>query len=66
MKINIMDVETGEWLGTVTTRYNSIEKLFDNVQRWMSRHPGYTHVTMEELETVGIMWSSDAYWVKEA
>ena len=66
MKINIMDFETGEWLGTVTTRYYNIETLLGNVQRWMRRHPEYRHVTAEELETVGIMWSTDAYWVMKA
>lgn len=65
MKIDIVSTETGEVLATVTTRYNSLEALFANVRRWMSRHTGYRYVSSEELEAEGLSWSRDTYWVKE-
>ena len=65
MKIDIMSVETGEVLATVTSRYNSIEVLFANIMRWMRRHTEYRYVSSEELEAEGLSWSRDTYWVKE-
>lgn len=63
--IDVVDIETGEILGVVTTKYDRIETLFENVMRWMRRHKNYTYVPAQELEMLGIEWSLDTYWVKE-
>ena len=64
-KIDIVNAETGEYLGTVTTKYNSIEALFENVVKWLRRHGNYRYVTSEELEKAELAWSPDTYYVGE-
>ena len=64
-KIDIINVETGEYLGTVTTKYNNVEALFENVSRWLRRHRNYKYVTSEELEKKGFNWEPTIYYVRE-
>ena len=64
-RVDVCDFETGEIIGTVTTRYNSLEALFDNIGRWRRRHPQYEYVDGDELRAVGIEWNSETYWVRE-
>lgn len=66
MRINIVSFETGEILEVVTTRYNSVNALFENVSRWMKRHSEYKYVSAEELEAAGLEWNPKTYYVKEA
>lgn len=63
-QIDIVAIETGEILGTVTTRYNNFSTLLDNVSRWMRRNPGYKAATTEELKAREIKWSQETFWVK--
>ena len=63
-QIDIVSIETGDILGTVTTKYNNLSTLIDNVERWMRRHHGYKAATTKELEERGIKWSKETFWVK--
>lgn len=49
MKVDIVDNETGEVYGTVSTKYKRVETLFENAGRWCRRH-GFTGAGFEAKE----------------
>lgn len=64
MKLDILDIETGEVLATVTTKYRSLEALYSNASRWRRRHPEYEGVSPEELKALGFQWDYKVLWVR--
>ena len=54
-RLTVVDAETYEILTTVTTRYNSINTLFDNFSRWNRRHPEYKSVDFDPKHMVAMV-----------
>ena len=64
MKIYVINVDTFDFLGTVTTKYNNRNTLIDNVFRWLKRHPEYKYVNSTDLERYGVDWDARYFYVK--